>query len=106
MFILLFVCPAVLHSLKYFQTTSTGIPNFPRFVGTLEIDELLWGYCDSKGTLDVKDIAKSFFIKYPERLEFYRRICFHFLPNEAYINMLMSLFNQTGGTVCNLLQPV
>ncbi|XP_036945616.1 class I histocompatibility antigen, F10 alpha chain-like isoform X1 [Acanthopagrus latus] len=104
LFLFCHVSSPVLHSLKYFQTTSTGIPNFPRFVGTLEIDELLWGYCDSKGTLDVKDIAKSFFIKYPERLEFYRQNCFHFLPNEAYINILMSLFHQTGGV--HVLQKV
>ncbi|XP_030266498.1 major histocompatibility complex class I-related gene protein-like, partial [Sparus aurata] len=90
----------LLHSMKYFLTISNGIPNLPEFVGTLEIDELLVGYCDSNKKMDVKhDVAKLFFTKYPERLERYRQRCFHVFPNffKSYTNSLMRLYNQSGG---------
>ena len=108
LFISSFVCPAALHSGKQFTTASTGIPNIPEVVVTAEVDELLVGTCDSKKRMEVKhDIVKSFFMKYPERLEWFRQRCVWLLPNfKAYINILMRLYNQTGGTVCNMLQPV
>ncbi|XP_073319800.1 major histocompatibility complex class I-related gene protein-like [Pagrus major] len=86
--------------MKFFITASTGIPNLPELVVTLEIDELLMEYCDSNKRLEVKlDIAKLFFIKYPERLEWYRQRCFQFLPNffKARTNTLMRLFKQSEG---------
>ncbi|XP_030268684.1 major histocompatibility complex class I-related gene protein-like [Sparus aurata] len=93
------VSSPVLHSLKHFITASTGIPNIPEIVATVEVDELLLGHCDSNKKLDMKhDIAKSFFIKYPEQLEWYRQECVGLLPNfKSYTNILMSLFNQSGG---------
>ncbi|KAM8766195.1 major histocompatibility complex class I-related gene protein-like [Acanthopagrus schlegelii] len=89
----------MLHSLKYFVTSSTGIPNIPEVVATLEIDQHLIGYCDSNNRLEVKrDIAKSFFMKYPEHLEWYRHRCVRLLPNfKAYTNIMSHFFNQTGG---------
>ncbi|KAM8766986.1 major histocompatibility complex class I-related gene protein-like [Acanthopagrus schlegelii] len=97
---------SVLHSMKHFITASTGIPNIPEVVTTAEVDELLIGCCDSNNRLDLKhDIAKSFIIKYPEQLEWYRHRCVRLLPNfKASINILMSLFNQTGGV--HVLQMV
>lgn len=75
-----FVCPTVLHSLKQFTTASTGIPNLPEFVATLEVDELLMGSCDSYKRVDVKqDIVKSFYREYPELLDWYNKKCFHWL---------------------------
>uniref|UniRef100_A0A671UKF2 Ig-like domain-containing protein n=1 Tax=Sparus aurata TaxID=8175 RepID=A0A671UKF2_SPAAU len=89
------------------MTSSTGIPNIPELVATVEVDELLLGYCDSNKKVDVKqDIAKSFFIKYPERLEWYKQRCFHIFPSsfKSYTNSLMSLYNQSGGV--HVLQEV
>ncbi|XP_036945862.1 major histocompatibility complex class I-related gene protein-like [Acanthopagrus latus] len=99
------VSSPVLHSLKFFITASTGIPNLPEVVLTVEVDEIMTVYCDN-GTLDVKDIVKSFFIKYPERLEWYRQRCFNFFPNffKSLTHSLMCLFNQTGGV--HVLQRV
>uniref|UniRef100_A0A671XIF3 Ig-like domain-containing protein n=1 Tax=Sparus aurata TaxID=8175 RepID=A0A671XIF3_SPAAU len=91
----------------HFMTISTGIPNLPEFVATLEVDELLMVSCDSNKRLDVKqDWAKKFFIDHPERLERYRQQCFHFLPNffKSDTHSLMSLYNQTGGV--HVLQEV
>ena len=75
---------------------------------TVEVDELLVGYCDSNKRVEVKqDIARSFFTENPERLEWYKQECLQLLPNfRSYTNILMRLYNQTGGTVCNMLQPV
>ncbi|XP_036945830.1 class I histocompatibility antigen, F10 alpha chain-like [Acanthopagrus latus] len=94
------VSSAVLHSMKFFITSSTGIPNIPDVVVTLEIDELLLGYCDSNKTIDLKlDFAKSYCTENPEQLEWYKQMCFHFLPTsiKAYTNILSHFFHQTGG---------
>ena len=105
LFISSFVCPAVLHFLKDFITASTEIQNLPEFVLTSEVDEILVGYYDNK-KIDVKpDWGKEIFRKDPEQLELLEQQCFHVLPNtfRALINTLMSLFNQSGGKVCNIL---
>uniref|UniRef100_A0A671U9C8 Ig-like domain-containing protein n=1 Tax=Sparus aurata TaxID=8175 RepID=A0A671U9C8_SPAAU len=101
-----FVCPAVLHSMKFFITSSTGIPNLLDFVVTLEVDELLMGSCDSNEKVDLKqNIAKSFLTENPEQLEWYRKMCFHVFPvYKSWTDILMSLFNQTGGV--HVLQMV
>ncbi|XP_030266285.1 class I histocompatibility antigen, F10 alpha chain-like [Sparus aurata] len=94
------VSSPVIHSLKHFTTASTGIPNLPEFVATLEVDELLMGYSDSNKRLDVKqDWAKKLFIDHPEQLEWYRQQCFQIQPNffKSYTNRLMRLYNQSGG---------
>ncbi|XP_030267504.1 major histocompatibility complex class I-related gene protein-like, partial [Sparus aurata] len=91
--------------MKHFMTSSTGIPNLPEVVATLEIDELLIGYCDSNKRLDVKDIAKLFIIKYDEQLEWYTNECHNALPDfKPRTNSLMSLYNQSGGV--HVLQKV
>ncbi|XP_036945782.1 major histocompatibility complex class I-related gene protein-like isoform X5 [Acanthopagrus latus] len=99
------VSSAVLHSMKHFITASTGIPNIPEVVTTVEIDEHLVGTCDSKENMDVKDIAKSFIIKYPEQLEWLKQECLSVLPIfKPRTHSLMRLYNQTGGV--HVLQKV
>ncbi|XP_036945792.1 major histocompatibility complex class I-related gene protein-like isoform X3 [Acanthopagrus latus] len=96
----------LLHSLKHFITASTGIPNIPEVVGTVEIDELLVGSCDSKKRMEVKhDIAESFLMKYPEQLEWYKQECLGVFPIfKPRTHSLMRLYNQTGGV--HVLQKV
>ncbi|XP_036945775.1 major histocompatibility complex class I-related gene protein-like isoform X1 [Acanthopagrus latus] len=100
------VSSPVLHSLKHFITASTGIPNIPEVVGTVEIDELLVGSCDSKKRMEVKhDIAESFLMKYPEQLEWYKQECLGVFPIfKPRTHSLMRLYNQTGGV--HVLQKV
>ncbi|XP_030267503.1 major histocompatibility complex class I-related gene protein-like, partial [Sparus aurata] len=101
------VSSPVLYSATQFITASTGIPNIPEFVLTIEVDELLMGYCDSNNTLDVKqDIVKSFFEENPEQLQLYKQRCFQVLPDtsQTFVHGLMSLFNQSGGV--HVLQEV
>ncbi|XP_030268581.1 class I histocompatibility antigen, F10 alpha chain-like [Sparus aurata] len=92
------VSSPVLHSMKFFITSSTGIPNLPEVVLTAEVDELPVVYCDSK-RLDVKHTFKSFFTQYSEQLELYRQQCFNVLPKifKPHVNSLMRLYNQTEG---------
>uniref|UniRef100_A0A671UKA4 Major histocompatibility complex class I-related gene protein-like n=1 Tax=Sparus aurata TaxID=8175 RepID=A0A671UKA4_SPAAU len=93
------VSSPVLHSVKTFITSSTGIQNIPEFVVTAEIDELLLGYCDSNNRLDPKqDIAKSFLTEYPEWLVQYKKECRHLSPIfKTFTYILTSLFNQSEG---------
>ncbi|XP_030268686.1 major histocompatibility complex class I-related gene protein-like [Sparus aurata] len=94
------VSSPVLHSMKFFITSSTGIPNIPRVVVTTEVDELLLGYCDSNKKMDLKqDFAKPFFTEKRQRLEWYKQECFVFVTNsfKAYTYSLMGLFRQLGG---------
>ncbi|XP_070702428.1 major histocompatibility complex class I-related gene protein-like [Pempheris klunzingeri] len=49
-FVLLVLChfaSTVKHSVKYFLTESSGVPDFPEFVGVVLVDEVQVGYCDS-----------------------------------------------------------
>ncbi|XP_073318999.1 major histocompatibility complex class I-related gene protein-like [Pagrus major] len=57
--------------------------------------------------MEVKhDIVKSFFMKYPERLQMYRQRCYQVLPNyfKALTYSLMRLYNQSEGV--HVLQEV
>ncbi|XP_030266494.1 major histocompatibility complex class I-related gene protein-like isoform X2 [Sparus aurata] len=100
------VSSPVLHSMEYTITASTGIPNIPEIMATVQVDELMLCYCDTNKRMEVKDIAKSFFTENPEQLELYRQRCFHSLPNtfKDLTNSLMSLYNQSGGV--HVLQMV
>uniref|UniRef100_A0A8C9XVY0 Ig-like domain-containing protein n=1 Tax=Sander lucioperca TaxID=283035 RepID=A0A8C9XVY0_SANLU len=56
------VSSPVKHSLKFFFTASSGVPNFPELVVAAVMDELLIGYCDTKKkTVEPKqDWVKTF----------------------------------------------
>ncbi|XP_030266499.1 zinc-alpha-2-glycoprotein-like [Sparus aurata] len=63
------------------------------------------GSCDSNKGLHVKDVAKSFIIKYPEQLEWYKQECFSLLPKlKPRTDSLMRLYDQSGGV--HVLQKV
>ncbi|GLD70838.1 major histocompatibility complex class I-related gene protein-like isoform X5, partial [Lates japonicus] len=90
---------SVKHSLKFFITASSGIPDFPEFTAAGVVDDIQAGYCSASANIpDVKqDWVKTYFDKDPENLEWYTRECFGNLPKsfKARISSLMQHFNQS-----------
>uniref|UniRef100_A0A3Q0SYU1 Ig-like domain-containing protein n=1 Tax=Amphilophus citrinellus TaxID=61819 RepID=A0A3Q0SYU1_AMPCI len=92
--------PTVKHSLKYFITASSGIQDFPEFVGAALVDEVLVGYCDSNiGRAEPRQEWMKLFLKdAPQRLKWYTDKC---SGNQqvfrANINNLKTRLNQTEG---------
>ncbi|XP_027132352.1 major histocompatibility complex class I-related gene protein-like isoform X2 [Larimichthys crocea] len=111
LFLLLLFCQvssSVKHSLKYFATGSYGVTNLPEFVGTVMIDEILIGYCDSNTEkIELKqDWVKIFFEDNPQHFEWHTIQCLQSEPNifKYLINTLKQRFNQSGGV--HILQRV
>ncbi|XP_051251233.1 major histocompatibility complex class I-related gene protein isoform X4 [Dicentrarchus labrax] len=102
-FLLLLLChvsSAVKHSLKFFFTASSGVPNFPEYVVAGVVDEILSGYCDNnKKIVEPKhEFAKTFFKNDPQHLQWYTRECLEYLPYFlATLDNLKQRFNQSGG---------
>uniref|UniRef100_A0A8C4NPZ5 Ig-like domain-containing protein n=1 Tax=Dicentrarchus labrax TaxID=13489 RepID=A0A8C4NPZ5_DICLA len=91
------VCPAVKHSMKFFVTASSGVPNFPEYMGALVVDDILAGYYDSnKQILEPKqEWMKRLFEKDPQHLEFYTQTLPHFF--KVGIQDLKQHLNESGG---------
>ncbi|XP_049891636.1 major histocompatibility complex class I-related gene protein-like isoform X1 [Epinephelus moara] len=94
------VSSPVKHTLKYFITASSGVPNFPEFVGVGVFDEILVGYCDTNimKVEPKQDWMKKLFENDPQHLEWHNGECFENLHNffKATIYGLKQRFNQTG----------
>ncbi|XP_049459236.1 major histocompatibility complex class I-related gene protein-like [Epinephelus fuscoguttatus] len=95
------VSSSVKHSLKFFLTTSSGIPNFPQLVVAAMVDDLLTGYCDTniKRIQPKQDWMKTALENNPQHLEWYTQYCFEILPHifKARMDNLKQHFNQSGG---------
>ncbi len=89
--------------MKYFYTASSGVSDFPEFVGALVVDEIVAVYCDSnKKIIEPKqDWMKKLFDTDPKHLELYTGECVKIQPNyfKTTIYTLKQRFNQSGGTV-------
>ncbi|XP_067384952.1 major histocompatibility complex class I-related gene protein-like isoform X2 [Channa argus] len=88
------------HSLKYFLTATSGVPDFPEFVGAAVVDEVQVGYCDStiKAAEPKQDWMKKLIKDDPQHLEWYSLKC---SGNQqvfrANINSLKQRLNHTDG---------
>ncbi|XP_028453084.1 major histocompatibility complex class I-related gene protein-like isoform X3 [Perca flavescens] len=94
------VSSPVKHSLKFFATGSSGLPNFPEYVGVAVVDDVLMGYCDNKKMIvDLKQDWKTFFKNNPDQLAFYTKRCFESEPDffQATMYHFKQRFNQSGG---------
>ncbi|XP_008304012.1 major histocompatibility complex class I-related gene protein-like [Stegastes partitus] len=102
LFALLLFCHVafgVKHSLKYFLTATSGVPNFPEFAAAVVLDEAQVGYCDSIRTAEPKqDWVRKFIKDNPQHLEWHINQC---SGNQQFfranIDGLMERLNQTGG---------
>ncbi|XP_022625026.1 major histocompatibility complex class I-related gene protein-like [Seriola dumerili] len=91
---------AVTHSLKYFYTASSGVPNFPEFVIVGLVDEVQTDICDSniKRAVPKQDWMNKITADDPQYWGRQSQICMDTQPSfKANIETVKQRFNQTGG---------
>ncbi|XP_049457810.1 major histocompatibility complex class I-related gene protein-like [Epinephelus fuscoguttatus] len=93
------IASPVKHSLKFFLTASSGVPNFPEFMGAAVVNELLVAYCNTSSIEPKQDWAKILLENFPQHMERYTQECTEVQPYflKATIHGLKQRFNQTGG---------
>ncbi|XP_039462051.1 major histocompatibility complex class I-related gene protein-like [Oreochromis aureus] len=98
---------AVKHSLKYFVTGSSGVPNIPEFMGAVVFNGIQAGYCDSNNmTLKPKqDWAKKILQTNHQHKEWYNHMCFKEQPN-FFKNMISNLKQFTKSEGVHVLQRI
>ncbi|XP_071393736.1 major histocompatibility complex class I-related gene protein-like [Centroberyx affinis] len=94
------VASPVTHSLKYFFTASSGVPNFPEFVSVGMVDEVQISHCDSniKRVEPKQDWMNKVIADDPQYWETQTEICVgdqQFL--KAELETVKQRFSQTGG---------
>ncbi|KAM9823640.1 major histocompatibility complex class I-related gene protein-like [Neosynchiropus ocellatus] len=91
---------AAFHSYRYFYTASSGVPNFPEFVGVGLVDDVPMIHYDSNsGRAEAKqDWMKHVITDDPSYIETCRQRFFFYQPVfKDAIEVLKPRFNQTGG---------
>uniref|UniRef100_UPI003AAC79F8 BOLA class I histocompatibility antigen, alpha chain BL3-7-like n=1 Tax=Centroberyx gerrardi TaxID=166262 RepID=UPI003AAC79F8 len=92
------VASPVTHSLKYFFTGSTQVPNFPEFVAVALVDEVQIGHCDSnKRAEPEQDWMSKVIADDPQHLQWNIAHCMRSQQVfKAELETLKQRFNQTG----------
>uniref|UniRef100_A0A3Q3Q1S1 MHC class I-like antigen recognition-like domain-containing protein n=1 Tax=Monopterus albus TaxID=43700 RepID=A0A3Q3Q1S1_MONAL len=90
-------CPTVKHSLMFYFTVSSGIPNLPEVVGVAVVDDVQICYCDSnKKILEVRQgWMNETFHDDPEHFDYFTQDCSVF--QSSLLNILMEHFSHNKG---------
>nr|ADO34856.1 MHC class Ia antigen [Dicentrarchus labrax] len=91
---------AVTHSLKYFYTGSSGVPNFPEYVSVGLVDDVQISHCDSNTMRNEpkQDWMSRVTADRADYWETQTQLCLgHQQSFKANIEILKQRFNQTGG---------
>ncbi|KAM4619034.1 major histocompatibility complex class I-related gene protein-like isoform 2-T2 [Polymixia lowei] len=94
------VASPVTHTMMYFLTGSSEVPNFPEFVAVLMVDEVEVGYYDSNSQRaePKQDWMKKAFTDNPHILETNIGLCLEYQYRfKTDIDTMKQRFNQTGG---------
>ncbi|XP_028453083.1 major histocompatibility complex class I-related gene protein-like isoform X2 [Perca flavescens] len=93
------VSSPVKHSLKFFFTGSSGVPNMSECVVAAVVDEVLVGYCNGKKKILERNLVKTFLKNNGQHWKMYTKECFEDQPDffKDWMNDMTQSFNQTGG---------
>ncbi|XP_077404668.1 major histocompatibility complex class I-related protein 1-like [Vanacampus margaritifer] len=92
---------AARHSLRYFLTATSGVKNFPEFVGAAEVDGVRVGYCDSEiqSAEPKQEWMKQLVRDEPLHLDWYKVKCSgNQLVFRNNLKALSQRLNQSGGS--------
>uniref|UniRef100_A0A3B3DLZ1 Ig-like domain-containing protein n=1 Tax=Oryzias melastigma TaxID=30732 RepID=A0A3B3DLZ1_ORYME len=90
----------VKHSLKFFLTGISGTTNFPEFVVTATLDDVVIGYCDSiiRTAEPKQDWIRKLVKENPQLLQEYSQKCLGYQQRlKAYMYLFKQRLNQTEG---------
>ncbi|KAM8884602.1 major histocompatibility complex class I-related gene protein-like [Synchiropus picturatus] len=96
----IYAAAAVFHSLRFFYTGSSGVPNFPEFVAVVSVDDIQIVHydCNSRSVELKQDWMKQVIADDPRYLERETGNFFSAqLEFKNFIGVLKQQFNQTGG---------
>ncbi|KAM4606550.1 major histocompatibility complex class I-related gene protein-like [Polymixia lowei] len=94
------VVSPVTHTIMYFLTESSEVPNFPEFVSVVMVDEVEVAYCDSnnKRLVPKHDWMKKALTDNPQIWEMHTGHCLDYQhSSKTNIDTVKQRFNQTGG---------
>uniref|UniRef100_A0A7N8WPF1 Major histocompatibility complex class I-related gene protein-like n=1 Tax=Mastacembelus armatus TaxID=205130 RepID=A0A7N8WPF1_9TELE len=99
LFVFLHVSSSVKHTLRFFFTASSGIPNFPEVMAVGMAADILMGYCDDDRNFKPKHWMEKIFDDDPQQLDWYHYLCFENEPNffKSSITSLKRRLNQSEG---------
>ncbi|XP_047460638.1 major histocompatibility complex class I-related gene protein-like [Mugil cephalus] len=98
------------HSLKFYFTASSGVPNLPEFMILVQVDDIWVGYCDGSNKIyePRQDWMKKILDDNPQIWKWQTEQCFQILPPlfKIWMNSLIQLFNHSEGSGLHILQTI